>query len=130
MAVAPEKGITVPVVKDADQKGISQIADETSDLIGWDREGTLTSADVNGGTYTISNLCPFGVEQINALINPPEAGIFAVGSTTSEVISLPDGVIAIRPIVRFTLSADHRIVDGAGAASFFADLKTILENQT
>jgi pyruvate dehydrogenase E2 component (dihydrolipoamide acetyltransferase) len=128
MAVALEKGLIVPVVKNADQKGISKIAAETSDLITRAKDGSLTGADVKGGTFTITNLGPFGVEQFNAIINPPEAGILAIGATTQEVIALENGAIAVRPIMRFTLSADHRIVDGAVAARFIADLKTTLEN--
>ena len=68
------------------------------------------------------------MEQFNAIINPPEAGILAIGATTPEVVALEGGAIAVRPIMRFTLSADHRIVDGAVAARSIADLKTILEN--
>lgn len=128
VAVALEKGLIVPVVKNADRKGISVIAAEASDLVTRARNDQLTSADVKGGTFTITNLGPFGVEQFNAIINPPEAAILAIGSTQPEVRALPDGAIAIRPVMRFTLSADHRIIDGAVAARFAADLKTTLEN--
>jgi pyruvate dehydrogenase E2 component (dihydrolipoamide acetyltransferase) len=128
MAVALDIGLIVPVVKNADQKGISLIATETNDLIKRAREEKLNNADVKGGTFTITNLGPFGVEQFNAIINPPEAGILAVGATIPEVVALPDGAIATRPIMRLTLSADHRIVDGAVAAGFIGDLKTTLEN--
>ncbi len=128
VAVALEKGLIVPVVKNANQKGISKIALETTDLVKRAREETLVGADVRGGTFTITNLGPFGVEQFNAIINPPEAGILAIGATTQEVIALDEGTIAVRPIMRFTLSADHRIIDGAVAARFIADLKTTFEN--
>jgi pyruvate dehydrogenase E2 component (dihydrolipoamide acetyltransferase) len=128
IAVALEKGLIVPVVKNANLKGISEIAVESNDLVTRARNEALTSADVKGGTFTITNLGPFGVEQFNAIINPPEAGILAIGATTSDVIALENGAIAVRPIMRFTLSADHRIVDGAIAAHFIADLKTIIEN--
>jgi pyruvate dehydrogenase E2 component (dihydrolipoamide acetyltransferase) len=128
VAVALENGLIVPVVKNADQKGISKIAVESNDLVIKAREERLTSAEVKGGTFTISNLGPFGVEQFNAIINPPEAAILAIGATTSEVVALPEGAIAVRPIMRITLSADHRIVDGAVAARFISDLKTTLEN--
>jgi pyruvate dehydrogenase E2 component (dihydrolipoamide acetyltransferase) len=128
VAVALEKGLIVPVIKNADQKGISKIAAESNDLVTRAREENLTSGDVKGGTFTITNLGPFGVEQFNAIINPPEAAILAIGATTSEVVAVPEGAIAVRPIMRFTLSADHRIVDGAVAARFIADLKTTLEN--
>ena len=128
VAVALEKGLIVPVVKNANLKGISKIAFETTDLVKRAREETLVGADVRGGTFTITNLGPFGVEQFNAIINPPEAGILAIGATTQEVIALDEGTIAVRPIMRFTLSADHRIIDGAVAARFLADLKTTFEN--
>jgi pyruvate dehydrogenase E2 component (dihydrolipoamide acetyltransferase) len=120
--------LIVPVVKNADQKGISKIAAESNDLVSRAREEKLTSADVKGSTFTISNLGPFGVEQFNAIINPPEAAILAIGATNSEVVAIPEAAIAVRPIMRFTLSADHRIVDGAVAARFIQDLKTTLEN--
>jgi len=128
VAVALEQGLIVPVVKNANQKGISKIALETTDLVERARDKTLVGADVRGGTFTITNLGPFGVEQFNAIINPPEAGILAIGATTQEVIALDEGTIAVRPIMRFTLSADHRIIDGAVAARFIADLKTTFEN--
>jgi len=128
LAVALEKGLIVPVVKDADRKGIAEIAAETNDLVTRAREETLTNADVKGATFTISNLGPFGVEQFNAIINPPEVGILAVGATVPQVAALEGGAIAVRPIMRFTLSADHRVVDGAVAARFIADLKATLEN--
>ena len=128
LAVALEEGLIVPVIKNADQKGIREIAAEGTDLVTRAREDALTTPDVKGATFTVSNLGPFGVEQFNAIINPPEAGILAVGATTPEVVPLEGGAIAIRPIMRFTLSADHRIVDGAVAANFIADLKAKLEN--
>jgi len=82
IAVALEKGLIIPVVKNAGQKGINLIAAETDDLITRAREENLNSADVKGGTFTITNLGPFGVEQFNAIINPPESCILAEGSTT------------------------------------------------
>ena len=128
VAVALEKGLIVPVVKNANQKSISKIALETTDLVTRAREEKLIGADVKGGTFTITNLGPYGVEQFNAIINPPEAGILAIGATTQEVVALENDAIGVRPIMRFTLSADHRIVDGAVAARFIADLKTTFEN--
>jgi pyruvate dehydrogenase E2 component (dihydrolipoamide acetyltransferase) len=128
IAVALENGLIVPVIKNANQKGISAIALESNDLVNRARNNALTGTDVRGGTFTITNLGPFGVEQFNAIINPPEAAILAIGATTSEVVALENNAIAVRPIMRFTLSADHRIVDGAVAANFIADLKTTFEN--
>jgi len=128
LAVALEEGLIVPVINQANQKGIRKIAEESTDLITRAREGALTNPDVKGATFTISNLGPFGVEQFNAIINPPEVGILAIGATRPEVVPVEKDAIAIRPIMRFTLSADHRVVDGAVAARFIADLKAKLEN--
>jgi pyruvate dehydrogenase E2 component (dihydrolipoamide acetyltransferase) len=91
------------------------------------RAGKLINAEVKGGTFTISNLGPFGIEQFDAIINAPEAAILAVGATQLEAIPDDDGIIRSCPVMRMTLSADHRIVDGAVAARFMAELKTILE---
>ncbi|MEN8241720.1 MAG: dihydrolipoamide acetyltransferase family protein [Chloroflexota bacterium] len=128
VAVALEKGLIVPVIKNADQKGISQLAVEVNDYAIRARDGELVSADVKGGTFTISNLGPFSVEQFEAIINPPEAAILAIGGTQAQAVPLDDGQIVSRPIMSITLSADHRIVDGAVAARFVADLKSTFEN--
>jgi len=85
-------------------------------------------SEVRGGTFTISNLGPFGVEQFSAIINRPQAAILAVGATQPEVVPDADGQIVVRPIMHITLSADHRVVDGAVAAKFIADLKATLES--
>jgi pyruvate dehydrogenase E2 component (dihydrolipoamide acetyltransferase) len=127
VAVALEQGLIVPVVHHAAQKGVAQIAAEVKDLAGRAREGQLLPADVSGGTFTISNLGPFGVEQFTAIINPPQAAILAVGATQLEAVPDEGGQISARPIMRMTLSADHRVVDGAVAAHFIADLKAVLE---
>jgi pyruvate dehydrogenase E2 component (dihydrolipoamide acetyltransferase) len=127
VAVALENGLIVPVVKNADKKGFAEIAAEVNDLSTRARAGKLINADVKGGTFTISNLGPFGIEQFDAIINAPEAAILAVGATQPEAIPDDDGIIRAYPVIRMTLSADHRIVDGAIAARFMADLKIILE---
>jgi pyruvate dehydrogenase E2 component (dihydrolipoamide acetyltransferase) len=128
VAVALDAGLIVPVVRNADLKGVSQLAAEINDLAGRAREGKLVSSEVKGGTFTISNLGPFGIEQFDAIINAPEAAILAVGATHPEAVPLADGQIVSRPIMHITLSADHRIVDGAVAARFISDLKNTLEN--
>lgn len=127
VAVALEEGLIVPVVKNADRKGLSQIATEINDLAARARDGQLVPSDVSDGTFTISNLGPFGVEQFTAIINPPQAAILAVGATQLEAVPDEDGQIAARPIMRMTLSADHRVIDGAVAARFISDLKAVLE---
>ena len=80
-----------------------------------------------GGTFTISNLGPFGIEQFTAIINPGQTGILAVGATVEEPYAV-EGQVQLRPVVRLTLSVDHRVVDGAQAAHFMADLREVLEN--
>ena len=127
VAVALENGLIVPVVKNADKKGMAEIASEVNDLSARARAGKLVNAEVKGGTFTISNLGPFGIEQFDAIINAPEAAILAIGATQLEAIPDDEGVIRAYPVLRMTLSADHRVVDGAVAARFMADLKTILE---
>jgi pyruvate dehydrogenase E2 component (dihydrolipoamide acetyltransferase) len=130
VAVALETGLIVPVVRQADRKGLAELAAEVDDLAARAREGRLTPSDVGGGTFTISNLGPFGVEQFTAIINPPQAAILAVGATQLEAVPQEDGQIVARPIMRLTLSADHRVVDGAVAAHFLADLKAVLAAPT
>ena len=127
MAVALETGLIVPVVKNVAHKGVAEIAAEVKDLSLRARDGQLVPAEVRGGTFTISNLGPFGVEQFNAIINPPEAGILAVGATKNQVVATENGEVVVRPIMNTTLTADHRVVDGAVAAHFIADLKAALE---
>lgn len=128
LVVALENGLIIPVIRNANQKNIREIADESADLISRAREGALTSKDIKGATFTISNLGPFGVETFNAIINPPEVAVLAIGATLPTVVPLEDGKVAVRPYMRFTLSADHRVVDGAVAAKFIADLKANLED--
>jgi pyruvate dehydrogenase E2 component (dihydrolipoamide acetyltransferase) len=128
IAVALADGLIVPVVRDAANKGVSQIAAEVKDLATRARDGQLSPSEVRDGTFTISNLGPFGVEEFTAIINPPQAAILAVGATRPTVVPDDDGQIVVRPIMRITLAADHRVVDGAVAANFIADLKARLES--
>lgn len=128
VAVALKNGLIVPVVKNADQKGFAEIASEVNDLARHARDGKLVNTDVKDGTFTISNLGPFGVEQFDAIINAPEAAILAVGTTQKEAIPDGDGGILSRLVMRMTLSADHRIVDGAVAARFVDNLKAAIED--
>jgi pyruvate dehydrogenase E2 component (dihydrolipoamide acetyltransferase) len=127
VAVALPEGLIVPVVHDADRKPGRQIAAEVRELAEKARQSRLAPADVAGGTFTISNLGPFGIEQFTAIINPGQTGILAVGATVQEPYAV-DGQVQLRPVVRLTLSVDHRVVDGARAAHFMADLREVLEN--
>ncbi len=127
VAVASEHGLVVPVITDADQRSLSEIGVETHRLHALANDRRLTIDDMSGGTFTISNLGMFGVEQFTAIINPPEAAILAVGATTAEAVVV-DGAVQPGYRLRYTLSSDHRVVDGALAAQFLRTLTTLLEN--
>jgi pyruvate dehydrogenase E2 component (dihydrolipoamide acetyltransferase) len=126
IAVATERGLIVPVVRDADRKPISEISREARELAQKAQQGKLQPPDYSGGTFTVSNLGMFGVEQFNAVINPPEAGILAVGTITREPAEY-QGQIVLRDRMRLTLSVDHRATDGATGARYLQELKKILE---
>lgn len=128
IAVAIEEGLIVPVVKGVNNKTIAEIAAEVDDLATRARDGRLGLSDVADGTFTISNLGPFGIEQFTAIINPPHAAILALGEIRSSVVVDENEEIVIRPTAWMTLSADHRIVDGAVAAQFLRDLGDTVEN--
>jgi pyruvate dehydrogenase E2 component (dihydrolipoamide acetyltransferase) len=127
VAVAVDGGLLVPVVRDADQKSLTQVAREATELVGRARAGRLGGDDMGGGTFTVSNLGMLGVEQFTAVINPPEAAILAVGAAVLEPLVTADGEVAIRQVLRLTLSIDHRAVDGATGARFLGQLKDVLE---
>ena len=126
VAVAVAGGLVVPVIKDADQKTVSQISREAKELIGKARDQKLKPNEMSGSTFTISNLGMFGVSQFTAVINPPEAGILAVGGSEKEFY-LRDGEPAERSVMRVTLSIDHRALDGASGAQWLQGLVGIIE---
>ena len=111
---------------DADRKSLSEIAPETVALAGRARDGKLSLDEMSGGTFSISNLGMFGIDEFTAMINPPEAAILAVGAA-SPVPVLRDGALVEVPKMKITLTVDHRVVDGATGAAFLRDLKAILE---
>ncbi|NIS79744.1 MAG: 2-oxo acid dehydrogenase subunit E2 [Anaerolineales bacterium] len=127
VATALEEGLIVPVVRDADRKGLAQITEELNDLTNRAREGELVPDEVIGGSFTISNLGMFGIEDFTAILNPPETGILAVGTIVRQPIALESDEIVIRPRISLTLSADHRVVDGVVGARFLADVKAAIE---
>jgi pyruvate dehydrogenase E2 component (dihydrolipoamide acetyltransferase) len=127
IAVAVDGGLVVPVVRDADRKSLTQVASEASALIGRARAGKLAGGDMSGGTFTVSNLGMYGIDQFTAVINPPEAAILAVGAAIPEPVATDDGV-AVHRRMRLTLSIDHRALDGATGAQFLAQLKDLLEH--
>ena len=127
VAVATDDGLLVPVVVDADQKSLSAIATETRALAGLARSGNLSLAQMSGGTFSISNLGMFDIDSFTAVLNPPEAGILAIGAA-KDVPAVRAGALVTVPMVTMTLTADHRVLDGAVAAAFLRDLAILLED--
>jgi pyruvate dehydrogenase E2 component (dihydrolipoamide acetyltransferase) len=127
IAVAAPQGLVVPVVRAAERLTIAQVAQVRGDLVGRARDGKLRAEDLEGGTFTISNLGMYDVDQFIAVLNPPQASILAVGSTRDQVVPR-DGDLHILPIMTMTLTCDHRAVDGATGAEFLRTLKAFLED--
>jgi pyruvate dehydrogenase E2 component (dihydrolipoamide acetyltransferase) len=129
IATAVPDGLVVPVIRQADQLGVADINENMRYLAKQARDGVLTREEVEGGTFTISNLGMFGIKSFTAIINPPQTGILAVGSTvrTPVVVDEKD-TIEVRPMMSMTLSVDHRVVDGAVGAQFLTDLVRVIEN--
>lgn len=126
LAVANDKGLIVPVIHGAQKLSLPEIGARRRELIGKTRTGGLKVPDVTGGTFTVSNLGMFDVTRFTAIINPPQVAILAVGSTVHRQV-WNDGEPAWRPVAEFTLTSDHRAVDGAAAAGFLQALKRNLE---
>jgi pyruvate dehydrogenase E2 component (dihydrolipoamide acetyltransferase) len=126
MAVALEEGLVVPVIRNADRLSLEELAKQSRDLADKAQKKKLLPSDYEGGTFTVSNLGMFGVESFVAIINPPQCAILAVGQVAPRVVAHGDG-IAVRPIMTMSLSADHRVVDGAIAARFLQEVKRQLE---
>ena len=126
VAVALEQGLIVPVLRNADQRGILDIAREARRLSEAAREGKLRPEDFSGGTFTVSNLGMFDVDSFTAVINPPESAILAIGSIMPTPVVV-DGQVVVRNRIKVTLSADHRAIDGAMAARFLQEVKRLLE---
>ena len=126
LAVATERGLIVPVQREVERKSLVQIAAERKEIVQRTREGKLAQEDLEGGTFTISNLGMYGVEIFTAVLNPPQAAILAVGAIEEKAV-VENGDFAARPLMAMTLTCDHRAVDGAKAAEFLRELKTLLE---
>ncbi|MDQ2906229.1 MAG: dihydrolipoamide acetyltransferase family protein [Ktedonobacteraceae bacterium] len=126
IAVALEEGLIVPVLRDADRRGVLDIARASRKLAEAARTGKLRPEDFSGGTFTISNLGMFDVDSFTAVINPPESAILAIGSITPTP-AVVDGQVVVRDRMKVTLSSDHRAIDGATAARFLQLLKRMLE---
>jgi pyruvate dehydrogenase E2 component (dihydrolipoamide acetyltransferase) len=127
MAVAVEEGLITPVIFDADRKSVHEIAAESRELAELARLRKLTPEQYTGSTFSVSNLGMFGIDQFTAIINPPEAGILAVGAVEEKPVVI-DGQIAVRPRMRVTMSCDHRVIDGATGARFLQTVRRLIEN--
>ena len=127
MAVAVEDGLITPVIRNADMKSLSEIGAEARELAQKARNRRLKPEEYTGATFSVSNLGMFDIDQFTAVINPPEAGIVAIGSIVAKAV--PDGDrVVVRRRLRVTMSCDHRVIDGATGAAFLKTLKQMLEN--
>jgi len=128
VAVGIEDGLIIPVVRDCHTKTLRQISAEAKALIGKARNGQLTPADYSGGTFSVSNLGMMGVDEFIAIVNPPEAAILAIGGIVRTAVPKADSDdLVIRSLMKITLSADHRLLDGVVAAKFLQEVKKVLE---
>jgi pyruvate dehydrogenase E2 component (dihydrolipoamide acetyltransferase) len=129
LAVSPAQGmgLLVPVVHDVDRKDLVEISIESRQVIERARSGKPAQGDLDGGTFSISNLGMYGVDEFSAIVNPPEAAILAVGAI-KDVPLVVDGAIRPGKVMRLTLSVDHRVFYGATSAQFLAEVKRLLEN--
>lgn len=127
MAVAVDEGLVVPVIKHADQLGLSEISASARSFVDKARNRQLSSEEMQGNTFSISNLGMMGIDEFTAIVNPPDACILAVGAIRPE-LALEEGELVEKQMMKLTLSCDHRVVDGAVGAAFLATLKGHLEN--
>jgi pyruvate dehydrogenase E2 component (dihydrolipoamide acetyltransferase) len=126
MAVATDRGLVVPVIRNADRLRLPEIAATRADLVSRAREAKLRQEDLDGGTFTISNLGMYGVEHFVAVLNPPQVAILAVGSIEEKPV-VTEGDLEIRPLMSLTLTCDHRALDGSVAAEFLRTVRSLLE---
>jgi pyruvate dehydrogenase E2 component (dihydrolipoamide acetyltransferase) len=127
VAVAVPEGLVVPVIPEADRRGVWDIARMLEEKVGRAREGRLRPEDVQGGTFTLSNLGMYGIDRFTAILNPPQAGILAVGRVAKRPVVGEGDEVVVRPVATLTLTADHRVIDGAQAAQFMETLRAVLE---
>jgi pyruvate dehydrogenase E2 component (dihydrolipoamide acetyltransferase) len=126
VAVAVDDGLITPVVRDANLKGLAQISREVRELASRGREKRLQPEEYTGSTFSVSNLGMYGIHEFTGVINPPEAGILAVGGIEESPV-VEDGEVVVRPRMMVTMSCDHRVVDGATGARFLQTLRGMLE---
>jgi pyruvate dehydrogenase E2 component (dihydrolipoamide acetyltransferase) len=128
IAVAGENALLVPVIRDADRRSLQEIRRESRELAGKARAGKLTPAELDGGTFTVSNLGMHGVRRFEALLNTPQAAILAVGAVEPRPVVDADGELLVHPLMSATLVCDHRILYGAEAAVFLGRVRELLED--
>jgi len=127
MAVESERGLFYPVIRNCERLTLRQISQQAAAMADKAHQGTLSNEETEGGSFTITNMGMLGVESFGALITPPQAAVLAVGTVKGEIVVDDQGEPAVAPIMRLTLSADHRILDGADAAGFLGTVKSYLE---
>lgn len=127
LAMAVDQAVVTAVVREADRVSLGELAQRRKELTGRARSNRLQPADITGATFTISNLGMFGVDRFTAIIVPPQAGILAVGAIVERPVAV-DGAVQIRPMMTLTVSSDHRVIDGAGAAEFMKELAEAIQN--
>ena len=127
IAVAAPQGLVVPVLRSVERLSLAEVAAARGDIVGRARDSKLTTQDLEDGTFTISNLGMFGIEQFVAVLNPPQAAILAVGATVDTPVAR-NGAVEIRPVMTLTLTVDHRAVDGAEGADFLRTVKQFVED--
>jgi pyruvate dehydrogenase E2 component (dihydrolipoamide acetyltransferase) len=127
IAVAAPQGLIVPVIRSVERLSLAEVGTARTEIVGRARDNKLTAQDLEDGTFTISNLGMFGIEQFVAVINPPQAAILAVGATLDTPVAR-SGAVEVRPMMMITLTVDHRAVDGATGADFLRTVKQFLED--
>ena len=130
VAVATPTGLITPIIGQAETKGLSAISSQVKDMAKRARDGKLAPAEYQGGSFTISNLGMFGISNFTAIINPPQSCILAIGGTQQKVVAdeTTESGFAVRDVMEVTLSADHRVVDGAVGATWLQSFKGFMEN--
>jgi pyruvate dehydrogenase E2 component (dihydrolipoamide acetyltransferase) len=126
MAVATDRGLVVPVIRSAERLSLAEIAAARSDLVTRSREAKLKQEDLEGGTFTVSNLGMYGIEQFVAVLNPPQVAILAVGAIEEKPVVV-DGDLELKPMMSLTLTCDHRALDGSVASEFLGTVRSVLE---
>src|SRR5512135_545159 len=126
VAVATEAGLIAPIVRDADRKGLAELAAEVRDLAARARAGRLRPEEYQGGTFTVSNLGMYGVDALYAIVNPPQAGLLGLGAAAPRPV-VRDGSVVVATMMTCTLAADHRVLDGAAGARYLSAFKALIE---